>query len=596
MRLLPDFEVNGIVYSLQPPYTVDGHLITEIRVQENFTMCRTEIIVGTDNGYDYYMAKSTLENCFTMRFFEYRRCYGPNFVNENGFFSHIPYENFNGWLREISIQCDELELDSLNPTSQYYVTYYGEERGEKWRSLLRSLKAQNRAIAYEGENIDIPPLTLNRISGFGTTADESREISGTNTTSRFYQGSVSQNTENIPPRGSSRSLHFVIDEGEIEEMRRQIQAIDLTHEPFISSAPGKSHIYIHSHNYKPEFIKHTNSSSSLLLGVEIEVAGNKHEPNRDEVVKKCIQIMNGSDSDEESLIYSTHDGTVQIELDTMPCSLEVHKTLNYKEMFKYLVSIGYRGHDCENAGMHIHVDREYLGNTKFKQQLVISKIISILEKFKDDICVIARKDSYYSQFIGKPDETIFDLYQSYKNFGKRAALNLQHDETIEFRCFRSTLKYETFILTLEFVQCIVDFAKTINIEEIESVTWQDLMAKFPKSVQDYYTNRKQRKEVQQKDPILKELKKQLKNLKSALSHALNDMEKTRLRKEVEKLNKQIKQRVADKKKEKGDTGSNNEEPVYTCGRNLSDIAISSIGINSINDLIAGVRDGYGILN
>lgn len=593
MRLLPDFKMNGIVFSLQHPYTVNGHLI--VGILEDISLATEENIITfeIDDGRSYLCKKKGLLNNFNRRFWDYKRTYGLYFTDDIGLLRNVPFNNFETWLQEIQIQCNYLESDNLNPFNQYYVTSYGEERGEKWCSLLRSLKAQNRAIAYEGENIDIPPLTLNRISGFGTTADESREISGTNTTSRFYQGSVSQNTENIPPRGS---LRFVIDEGEIEEMRRQIQAMDLTHEPFISSAPGKSHIYIHSHNYKPEFIKHTNSSSSLLLGVEIEVAGNKHEPNRDEVVKKCIQIMNGSDSDEESLIYSTHDGTVQIELDTMPCSLEVHKTLNYKEMFKYLVSIGYRGHDCEKAGMHIHVDREYLGNTKFKQQLVISKIIYILEKFKDDICVIARKDSYYSQFIGKPDETIFDLYQSYKNFGKRAALNLQHDETIEFRCFRSTLKYETFILTLEFVQCIVDFAKTINIEEIESVTWQDLMAKFPKSVQDYYTNRKQRKEAQQKDPILKELKKQLKNLKSALSHALNDMEKTRLRKEVEKLNKQIKQRVADKKKEKGDTGSNNEEPVYTCGRNLSDIAISSIGINSINDLIAGVRDGYGILN
>lgn len=588
MRLLPDFKMNGIVFSLQHPYTVNGHLI--VGILEDISLATEENIITfeIDDGRSYLCKKKGLLNNFNRRFWDYKRTYGLYFTDDIGLLRNVPFNNFETWLQEIQIQCNYLESDNLNPFNQYYVTSYGEERGEKWCSLLLLLKKQNRAGEYEEENI--PSLTMNQISSFGTTTDESFEITGPDAVSRFYQNNI---RANIVRDGLYQSQ---LEEEWRRLYRDYVDTRQIISEPFISSASGKSHIYIHSHNYKPEFIKHTNSSSSLLLGVEIEVAGNKHEPNRDEVVKKCIQIMNGSDSDEESLIYSTHDGTVQIELDTMPCSLEVHKTLNYKEMFKYLVSIGYRGHDCENAGMHIHVDREYLGNTKFKQQLVISKIISILEKFKDDICVIARKDSYYSQFIGKPDETIFDLYQSYKNFGKRAALNLQHDETIEFRCFRSTLKYETFILTLEFVQCIVDFAKTINIEEIESVTWQDLMAKFPKSVQDYYTNRKQRKEVQQKDPILKELKKQLKNLKSALSHALNDMEKTRLRKEVEKLNKQIKQRVADKKKEKGDTGSNNEEPVYTCGRNLSDIAISSIGINSINDLIAGVRDGYGILN
>lgn len=550
MRLLPDFEMDGIMFSLQYPYTIKGHLI--VGILEDVSLATEEDIITfeIDDGRSYTYKKMGLLNNFNRRFFTYKRTYGLYFIDDIGLHRDIPYDNFKTWLQEIQKQCNYLESDNLNPFSHYYVTYYGEERGEKWFSLLNTLKNQNRDEAYERENINAP-VERNRISGFGTTVyTNACEL---DTTISFNQNSTFQDPENSSEWNIVRDR---LSQSQLEEEWRRlyrdcVYPRQIISEPFISSSPGKSHIYIHSHNYKPKFIKHTNSSSSLLLGVEIEVAGNKHEPNRDEVVKKCIQIMNGSDSDEESLIYSTHDGTVQIELDTMPCSLEVHKTLNYKEMFKYLVSIGYRGHDCENAGMHIHVDREYLGDTKFKQQLVISKIIYILEKFKDDICVIARKDSYYSQFIGKPDETIFDLYRSYKNFGKRAALNLQHDETIEFRCFRSTLKYETFILTLEFVQCIVDFAKTINIEEIESITWQDLMVKFTKSVQDYYTNRKQRVELQQKDSILKELKKQLKNLKSALSHALNDMEKTRLRNEIEKINKQIKQCKADKKKGKG---------------------------------------------
>lgn len=575
MRLLPDFVVDDTTFSLQYPYTIEGHLITKIEGRIGFSLEENMIIFMTDNGMLYSFEKIRLLKSFQKRFLNYRRDYGNNYIDEDGLPRSIPFDNFNTWLQEIQSQCENLE-------------------GGQWFFLFGVLKKQNRAEKYVEENIHFLSETnlISNLSNWGTTSDASCEIT-TNTTSAVRQDSTLQELIN--------TVCSTFEAGDIvlpqDELRNMFQENTLgPNEHFISSASGKSHKYIHPHNYKPEFIKHTNSSSSLLLGVEIEVAGNNHEPNRNEVVKKCIQIMNGSDSDEESLIYSTHDGTVQIELDTMPCSLEVHKTLNYKEMFKYLVSIGYRGHDCENAGMHIHVDREYLGDTKFKQQLVISKIIYILEKFNDDICVIARKNHDYSQFIGGSNDTPFTLYQAYKDYGKRAALNLQHDETIEFRCFRSTLKYETFILTLEFVQCIVDFAKTINIEEIESVTWQDLMAKFPKSVQNYYTNRKQREEIQQKDPILKELKKQLKNLKSALSHALNDMEKTRLRKEVEKLNKQIKQRVADKKKEKGDTGSNNEEPVYICGRNLSNIASSPREIERIADLFTSLRDGYGILN
>lgn len=542
MRLLPDFVVDDTTFSLQYPYTINGHLITKIKESIEFFPEENEIIFITDNGIGYSFEKIRLLENFQKCFLNYRRDYGNNYIDEDGLPRSIPFDNFNTWLQEIQSQCGNLEGENPSPTGLYYTTYYGEERGKKWVSLLWVLKKQNRAEKYDEENIHFLSETnlISNLSNWGTTSDASCEIT-TNTTSAGRQDSNLQELIN--------TVCSTFELGDIvlpqDELRNMFQENTLgPNEHFISSASGKSHIYIHSHNYKPNFIKHTNSSSSLLLGVEIEVAGNNHEPNRNEVVKKCIQIMNASDSDEENLIYSTYDGTVQIELDTMPCSLEVHKTLNYKEMFKFLVNCGYRGHDCANAGMHIHVDKEYLGDTRFKQQLVISKIIYILEKFKDDVCVIARKDSSYSQFIGKQDDTPFELYESYKSFGKRAALNLQHDETIEFRCFRSTLKYETFILTLEFIQSIVDFAKAINIEGIESITWQDLMAKMPKSVQDYYTNRK----MQKKDLILKELKKQLKNLKSALSHALNNIEKNRLRKEIEKVNKQIKQRKADNKK------------------------------------------------
>lgn len=238
--------------------------------------------------------------------------------------------------------------------------------------------------------------------------------------------------------------------------------------------PNKSKTYIHQFNYVPKYIKHFMpgelEDTTLLLGAEIEVGGNNNissDNDKNSTVKKCIQIMNGSDSDAEDLIYSTHDSTVQIEFDTMPCSLEFHKNkMNYREMFEYLDKEGYKGHDCKTAGLHIHANRNYLGKSRISQELVISKILYILEKFNDEICVIARRDNEYSEFVGskKEENSIIELYGKYKDHGKRAALNLQHKDTIEFRMFKSTLKYETFILTLEFVKDIIDFAKSASIE------------------------------------------------------------------------------------------------------------------------------------
>lgn len=311
---------------------------------------------------------------------------------------------------------------------------------------------------------------------------------------------------------------------------------------------NKTKTYIHQFNYVPKYIKHfmpgESEDTTLLLGAEIEVGGNNNissDNDKNSTVKKCIQIMNGSDSDEENLIYSTHDSTVQIEFDTMPCSLEFHKNkMNYREMFEYLDKEGYKGHDCETAGLHIHANRNYLGKSRISQELVISKILYILEKFNDEICVIARRDNEYSEFVGskKEENSIVELYGKYKDHGKRAALNLQHKDTIEFRMFKSTLKYETFILTLEFVKDIIDFAKSASIEEIELVKWADLMKLFSPALRNYYTERynKQYKKTMNEDETL--LKRQISNIKKAILNCKNYMMKTKLQQEYDELRRQ----------------------------------------------------------
>lgn len=254
--------------------------------------------------------------------------------------------------------------------------------------------------------------------------------------------------------------------------------------------------------------------------------------------------MNGSDSDEENLIYSTHDSTVQIEFDTMPCSLEFHKNkMNYREMFEYLDKEGYKGHDCETAGLHIHANRSYLGKSRISQELVISKILYIIEKFNDEICVIARRDNDYSEFAGEKqnEDSIVELYGKYKDKGKRAALNLQHKDTIEFRMFKSTLKYETFILTLEFVKDIIDYAKSVDIEEIELAKWSDLMNCFSSELRKYYEFRYQKKVKDINGSTVKQIRKRISKLKSELKNSKNFFEKNKLQQEYCYLKKEYKE-------------------------------------------------------
>lgn len=337
----------------------------------------------------------------------------------------------------------------------------------------------------------------------------------------------------------------------IDNVRVSSNSCEFEREYFRSFVSSRSKTYIHQFNYVPKYIKHfmpgESEDTTLLLGAEIEVGGNNHvtsDNDKNSTVKKCIQIMNGSDSDEENFIYSTHDSTVQIEFDTMPCSLEFHKNkMNYREMFEYLDKEGYKGHDCETAGLHIHANRSYLGKSRISQELVISKILYILEKFNDEICVIARRDNDYSEFAGEKqnEDSIVELYSKYKDKGKRAALNLQHKDTIEFRMFKSTLKYETFILTLEFVKDIIDYAKSVDIEEIELAKWSDLMNCFSYELRKYYEFRYKKKVKDINGLTVKQIRKRISKLKSELKNSRNFFQKTKLQQEINALEKKYKE-------------------------------------------------------
>lgn len=333
----------------------------------------------------------------------------------------------------------------------------------------------------------------------------------------------------------------------IDNVRASSNSYEFERGYFRSFVSSRSKTYIHQFNYVPKYIKHfmpgESENTTLLLGAEIEVGGNNNissDNDKNSTVKKCIQIMNGSDSDEENLIYSTHDSTVQIEFDTMPCSLEFHKNkMNYREMFEYLDKEGYKGHDCETAGLHIHANRSYLGKSRISQELVISKILYILEKFNDEICVITRRDNDYSEFAGEKqnEDSIVELYGKYKDKGKRAALNLQHKDTIEFRMFKSTLKYETFILTLEFVKDIIDYAKSVDIEEIELAKWSDLMNCFSTELREYYEFRYQKKVKDISGLTAKQIRKRISKLKSELKNSMNFFQKIKLQQEISNLEK-----------------------------------------------------------
>lgn len=474
MILLPDmpFDINGEIHmlSLQGPYTLDGKLIVSFEITE-------------EPEYAYsYNGSVCLSGCVRAA----QRT--VKIMNEDSFAISIPYEYLANQVRDTVLQFwDENEVVGNvirvgeSPRYSWDIDRYYDES-----TYLRDLETYCINIRQSATyNYSYIEMCRNRLreqrrmprgeSEFGTRLGFLDENSlrcydddiGSRVLDRYWTISFDMSTPN-----ANRTLY----------------------------APQLKK-YIHQYNYKPEYIKHympDEDESTLLLGAEIEVdCGGESE----EHAKNVLEIICGVDPENtkealEDKMYCTHDGSLRngIEFDTMPCTLEYHKNeMNYKEMFKYLDKHGYKAHDTDTCGLHVHANRSYLGKSELMQQLTISKILYILEKFNDEICVIARRNNRYSQFMGKgkDEKSVVELYGKYKSGinNKYVALNLQHDETIEFRCFKSTLKYETFILTLEFVKNIIDYAKSINIEEIEVIKWSDLMNTFSDELKEYYNTR-----------------------------------------------------------------------------------------------------------
>lgn len=489
MKLLPDIEIDRHTISLQDPFVVDNYLVTNIRciyTDNSFGDC----IIFECNDY-------AIE--FNMReLAEKARIALSNYTDIDT--ATVSYCDDSGWHR-----FDCRIIYNLNLFYNWFCCRLNTDVYE----ISRKLMSQHRLNSISNVYFNVE---CNRCELIGY---KKVDING-NAEETLNERSLDRLIESVRA-SSSYANDFFIDYSE-----------SMLRNAMLNNCNKKT--YIHEYNYMPKYIKHfmdhENKRTTLLLGAEIEVGGNKPEVdfnNKQSVVKKCIQIMNGSESDKEDLIYSTHDGTVQIELDTMPCSLEYHKNkMNYKEMFKYLDEMGYKGHDCNTAGLHIHANRDYLGKTKMQQDLVISKILYIIEKFNDNICVIGRRNTDYSQFVGDrcKEDTVLNLLAKYDNTGKKAALNLQHKDTIEFRMFKSTLKYETFLLTLEFVKDIIDFAKSINIEEIEKMTWNDLMKTFSKDLQQYYVDRYNKMLKKQLD---EDLNKKIEYLKKEIERKKRDL-------------------------------------------------------------------------
>lgn len=124
-----------------------------------------------------------------------------------------------------------------------------------------------------------------------------------------------------------------------------------------------------------------------------------------------------------------------------------------------------------------------MGETREEQDEVISRILFFVEKNWNEFLKFSRRSEYsmnrWAARYGfeKTGREILDKAKKGNN-GRYAAINLCNYSTIEFRLFRGTLKYNTFIATLELVNLIVDTAIYYTEDELQKLSWSEFVSRI----------------------------------------------------------------------------------------------------------------------
>ena len=232
---------------------------------------------------------------------------------------------------------------------------------------------------------------------------------------------------------------------------------------------------IHDYGYKPEPIFYGNSKR--YFGVELEIDGaGKDSENADEL----LVIANR----EQEHIYIKGDGSLDdgMELVTHPMTMEYHMNdMCWEGIMHKAISLGYRSHQTSTCGLHIHVNRDSLGENHEEQDEVISRILYFVEHHWNELLKFSRRSEYsmnrWAARYGYEHSPKAILDKAKKgNNGRYAAINLMNYTTIEFRLFRGTLKYNTLVAALQLVNRICDMAVYSSDDGIAKVSWSDFVS------------------------------------------------------------------------------------------------------------------------
>lgn len=208
------------------------------------------------------------------------------------------------------------------------------------------------------------------------------------------------------------------------------------------------------------------------LGIELET---------DEGDRDVIAVIN----DLTERLYAKSDSSLRngVEWVSHPATLRAHKKhMPWAEVMKLCKQYGYGSHDPGTCGLHIHVSSP---EGKDERNELVAKLMVFMIRHHDTIHLLSRRrgENGHARFIDDnalsylADEmSHWDYENVVEDLGDRYHwLNNENDHTIEFRMWRGTLRYESFMAALEMTDAMVRYCFHHTIKEVVNSKFEDIL-------------------------------------------------------------------------------------------------------------------------
>lgn len=254
-------------------------------------------------------------------------------------------------------------------------------------------------------------------------------------------------------------------------------------------------IYRYHSDYRPHVQFYLTPSeieqkeNNLYIGFELEFDYTKRilsPTDKKRVIKDNNNILRNSE-----YLYYMLDGSVRngLEMISQPSTYKFY-LLNRNNFEKIFSSVKSHGYVASSAcGLHFHINKDFFSSdlTSDEYYSGLQKLLTLCDKFWPDLVKLSKRTPqklyrWASKYNISPNAIVDKIVdcnvRGVRNpsFSKYMAVNLNHNDTIEFRIFSSTLDSDEFYAMLKFVVNVAYTAKYKDDEYIKDCEFQSLIS------------------------------------------------------------------------------------------------------------------------